>query len=212
MGFEWLSVPILIVTLQLPQGALVYWLTSSLCSVGQSLLLGNASVRKALNLSRGGGYDDVLAKLSPEVMDLFLTAAERRAKGQHLDAIASLKEILKRDPSNARALYALGQLYVEQSQWDKAVQSYQDAVHHESNPTLKSRGLTGLGVAQMLKKDFDAAEKSLLQALELQKGDVTILLALCSLYKRKGDKQRFDTVLEHAIEVDHRCKQWAEHL
>lgn len=39
------------------------------------------------------------------------------------------------------------------------------------------------------------------------KGDVTILLALCNLYKRKGDKQRFDAILDHAIEIDHRFQQ-----
>lgn len=81
MGFEWLFIPILIITLQLPQGALVYWLMSSLCSVGQSLLFGNASVRRAFDLTQTDSGDyDAPSKFTPEVMDLFLDAAESWAK------------------------------------------------------------------------------------------------------------------------------------
>ncbi|KAK9816818.1 hypothetical protein WJX72_005353 [[Myrmecia] bisecta] len=50
---EWLTVPMFVVALQLPHGALLYWLTSGLTSLAQSAALRTAAAHAALGLPGG---------------------------------------------------------------------------------------------------------------------------------------------------------------
>ena len=214
LGFEWLCVPILVVTLQLPQGALVYWLTSSLCSVTQSVLLGNSAVRRSLRLSKlqETSHHDILSRFTPQVMDLFIRAAEQRAKGSYEEAIGTLQRIVQVDPNNPRAHYALGQLLGEQQRWEDAASCYRSCLTYESDPQLLSKGFLGLGVAEFMKSDFESSERSLISSLKLDRSNVAGWMALCSLYKRMGDSDRAKAALQHAIDLDPNCKQWEKHL
>lgn len=47
---EWLSVPMLIFSLQFPQGSLLYWLSSSIYTIFFNLLLGYPKVNQVLGL------------------------------------------------------------------------------------------------------------------------------------------------------------------
>ena len=54
-GLEWVSVGVLAVGLQLPQGALCWWVGSGLFTTAQTLALRQPAVRRALALPGGGG-------------------------------------------------------------------------------------------------------------------------------------------------------------
>ncbi|KAL3155998.1 hypothetical protein ABBQ32_012987 [Trebouxia sp. C0010 RCD-2024] len=58
---EWLTVPLFIIALQLPQGAVLYWLVSSLTALAQGYILQAPSARAALGLpsTRAAGMADV---------------------------------------------------------------------------------------------------------------------------------------------------------
>eukprot|EP00210_Caulerpa_lentillifera_P002477 g2375.t1 len=152
-GMEWLAVPVLIITLQLPQGTLIYWLTSSYCSIGQNCVLGNASIRQKLKLPQFGGDSsvDIMSKFSPQVMDLFLKAAEFRVKGKLQDALLVLNKITDQDSENPRAHYAKGQIHNELKQWSDAIESYQSAFETEVDQKMKAKSLLGIGIARFMK-------------------------------------------------------------
>ena len=206
-----MSVPLLVVALQLPQGALIYWLTSSLYSVGQGLTLGHPSVRQLLHLPPSNN-GDAMSGVSPEVMDRFLAAAERRAQGDHDSGIEIIHKILELDPTNPRAHYALGQLLSEGHRWSEAAGSYRASLDHEDTPELRARSQLALGVAQFMSDDFGTSEENLMAALEHDERNVEVLMALVALYKRMGDSERAREMLDAAIEVDPSCKKWKEHL
>lgn len=91
-----------------------------------------------------------MSKFRPEVMDLFLKAAEFRAKENHQEALVVLTKITDLDNENPRAHYAKGQLHGELKQWTEAIESYQSAFQFEPDQRMKAKSLLGIGIAQFM--------------------------------------------------------------
>lgn len=141
LALEWAVVPLFITALQLPHGALCYWVTSSAYGLAQQ------HVMKAAN--RGGvrKRHDTPSSSDKTIDALFLHAAELRANRDFVGAASVLKSILAKQPENARAHFALGQTLSGCSQWEEAAEAYLSAAQLEGNAVQKGRAWFGAGVA-----------------------------------------------------------------
>lgn len=135
MYLEVLTLPILFIAFNLPQGSLVYWLTNSSITVVQQLSLSHPDVRKKLGLplkdpqieaehqkelgspgeikidpSKNQGKISV-QNLSPhEFVNLSIKLL---AGGRKDEAVSFLRLAIAKDPENVRALLILGQTLLQ---------------------------------------------------------------------------------------------------
>ncbi|BDA50658.1 probable mitochondrial inner membrane protein OXA1L [Coccomyxa sp. Obi] len=170
---EWVTVPVLALALGLPHGALVYWLSSSTFSILQNLALQRPEVRERLRLPsprrRPGPLQDWGTSVTPgnsadqpDIDQLFVKAAEARAKGDVAAALALIQRVRSTNPAHAPAHFAAGQLHAELKQWPRAEAAYAAAAGLEADMAQRARAWLGAGVAQHAQGDLDAA----LQAFE----------------------------------------------
>ncbi|CAL8465063.1 g4598 [Coccomyxa elongata] len=170
---EWVTVPVLALALSLPHGALVYWLSSSTFSILQNLALQRPEVRERLGLPsprrRPAPLQDWGADVTPgdssgqpDVDQLFVKAAEARAKGDVAAALALIHRVRSAEPAHPRAHFAAGQLHAELQQWPRAEAAYAAAAGLEADLAQRARAWLGAGVAQHAQGDLEAA----LQAFE----------------------------------------------
>jgi Flp pilus assembly protein TadD len=127
------------------------------------------------------------ARLQPSWQILLTVANAEYRQGRLDDARLHLGELLERSPGNVEGLLALAQIELLRAP-DRAVALLGEAARRD--PGLKS--LTNLGLALLLLRRYDAAERSLRQALELQPDDpsATLNLADCLILNGQGAEAR----------------------
>jgi tetratricopeptide (TPR) repeat protein len=90
-------------------------------------------------------------------------AAEASASGSGGDRIAEVLRELEKDPENSKTLAALGNLYYDREDWDKAIAAYEKARRKvPKDPNL----LSDLGAAYRNRGEFRMAESFLNKARE----------------------------------------------
>ncbi|KAL3520552.1 hypothetical protein ACH5RR_018701 [Cinchona calisaya] len=146
---EILTIPMLFITFNIPQGSSVYWLTNSSLSLLQQLALHHPDVRKKLGLpekvpvakaesdDRGkigvketnqpGVHGGVSVQdLSPK--DLVVVSVKILANGHQDRAIQLLRLALEKDPEYVRALLLMGQTLLQQNLLDEAIEYLERAI------------------------------------------------------------------------------------
>lgn len=135
---EWVSIPVLIVSFQLPQGLLLYWLTNSTYSILSNFALRRESIKKfigspvqgekpvpAESITEGPRFDAAPdLGLSDDLKAQFEKAAQYRADNKLPEALDALTKIATAHPDLAQGHYAKGRLLSEMKAWDKAAESY----------------------------------------------------------------------------------------
>jgi TolA-binding protein len=66
--------------------------------------------------------------------DLLQTGREAFERGDYKTAAAEFDAVLKRDPSNARSLYWIGRVQLEQKEYENALRSFEESIIRQ--PTL----------------------------------------------------------------------------
>ena len=111
---EWMTLPMLVIGLQLPQAMHCYWLTSSAFALAQNTCFGTAFARKALgtdvlmqvtremiNAERGGGGGDALSgegalvPMDPRALELVKAAAKARSENKNTLAVNLLLQAVR---------------------------------------------------------------------------------------------------------------------
>ncbi|KAL8458857.1 hypothetical protein ACS0TY_035550 [Phlomoides rotata] len=145
-----LTLPILIATLNVPQGSLVYWLTNSTLSLLQLICLRHPNVVQYLGLpemkdpvvaptvkERGSGAvpDITILTLEGEISARSLSPDELvpysikiLASGRKDTAVALLRVALEKDPEYVRALLVLGQTLLHVNQIAEGVECLEKAI------------------------------------------------------------------------------------
>ncbi|GMH34191.1 hypothetical protein BSKO_02025 [Bryopsis sp. KO-2023] len=233
---EWISIPVLVISFQLPQGTLLYWLTNSLYSIGSNLAFSQPFIRKSLQLgpinieaqpepqtadhqqqqgspSHTPGAEHASANMvPPELLPLFMKAAKLRAEKKMDESLAALEEIVAKDGGFSRAHYAKGQLLSEMKQWGKAADCYVRAAESIGEVAEAGPCWLGAGVSRIMEGELELAETALLRASELNSWDVHIWLSLTSLYKKMGEHEKAKSSLAKAVELDPKLKKYEEEL
>jgi tetratricopeptide (TPR) repeat protein len=179
LALEWAVVPLFAISLQLPQGALCYWATSSACALAQNHALRLPAARRALGLApQGGGGGgaatppaaraaaDAGAALPADAAAALVRAAELQARGKSAEAAAALQALLRARPGQPRALFALAQVRSALKEWPAAEQAYLEATRHEGDPLQRARAWFGAGVALHMQREEGAAADAFAQAAE----------------------------------------------
>jgi Flp pilus assembly protein TadD len=127
------------------------------------------------------------ARLQPSWQTLHILANAEYRQGRLDDARRHLEQLLERSPGNAEGLLALAQIELLRAP-DRAVALLREAARRDPGPY----SLGNLGASLLLLRRYDAAERSLRQALELQPDDpfATLNLADCLILNGKEAEAR----------------------
>ncbi|XVF41587.1 hypothetical protein PTKIN_Ptkin01aG0291200 [Pterospermum kingtungense] len=149
-SMEFLALPLFFISLSIPQGSLVYWVTNSSLSVIQQLTLKQPAVRAILGLADKdaptAGAPSVdppsmqrkipVQNLSPkELLALSIKFLSRDEKDQ---AVSFLKLALEKDPEYIKAMVVLGQTLMQKGLLGEASEYLERAISKLSlagNPT-----------------------------------------------------------------------------
>ncbi len=131
---------------------------------------------------------------------LLTEATAQNAAGDFKSAEASLREILKQNPTHALALNNLGYFMVERNErLPEAIELIKQAVDREpNNPTY----LDSLGWANFKLGQYTEAEKNLLDADKLSPNSATIQQHLGDLYQKQGRAEEARNAWRKALEVE----------
>ena len=142
-----------------------------------------------------------LANDSQMISIALLTAATaQNAAGDFKSAEASLREILKQNPTHAMALNNLGYFMIERNErLPEAIELIKQAVDREpNNPTY----LDSLGWANFKLGQLTEAEKNLLDANRLAPNSATTQQHLGDLYQKQGRTEEARGAWRKALELE----------
>jgi len=226
---EWMTLPMLIIGMQLPQAVHCYWLTSSAYALAQNRVLSTRFAREALGTEELAKVTRELASkraivsgeqvpMAPHALELVKAAAQARADnnnplavnlllraargadGRDKDADVALK-VDDLAQAHPSVLFALGQTYAVLKEWKKSALTYEYSARVEPNPTQRSRALLGAGVARARVGDLNMASEALGEANRLNPTDASIKVALASALKLNGDPEAALDVLRQAAAI-----------
>lgn len=216
VAMEWALVPMLIISLQLPQGTLCYWSTSSFLALTQNQLLRLSSVRSKLGLSNTHSF---LAEITPSIEDsssssssqsevdarLFQQAAEYRSKNditKAIKALVVLEDTGQAASSRNKACFVLGQLYALQKKWSHSEVYYMKAAHGDAvGSHQQARSLFGAAVAMHMQgKDEESIEafQKCAECAASRELKARALVAQASLLEKQGSVELSRTILQKA--------------
>lgn len=154
---EILTVPILLVGFNIPQGSLIYWLTNSFLSAVQHLSLRHPSVHQKLGLRARSKVTQQVGSLSElnngKSMDrlssdeLLVLASQHVAKGHQDRALQVLREAVKKDPGRPEVYIALGKIQLSKKLWIEASEHFELAIAKGRNDDVLIAAYMGAGVA-----------------------------------------------------------------
>jgi len=129
------------------------------------------------------------------------TTRNPTSKSTFLDlAVKHYKKALDLDPDYSEARNNLGNVYMDQQKWDKAIECYEKVSKDLVYPTPYFP-LSNLGWAYYNKNDYALAEKYYLDALNLEPRFLLAILGLGRTYIAMGKTLDAVGVLEKAAEV-----------
>ncbi len=126
-------------------------------------------------------------------------AVIKQAQGKRAEAQASLDDLLKKEPGNARLLLLTGRLLLEEGQLDAALERVNAAVQSEPRAAA-ARYL--LGIIQVAKQDRSGAIRTFNEVLSLAPNAVDPLLQLSRLYLASNDAVNAAQMAEQAVKSD----------
>ncbi|MDE2447170.1 MAG: tetratricopeptide repeat protein, partial [Alphaproteobacteria bacterium] len=115
-------------------------------------------------------------------------AVNLQRDGKDKEATARLQIVVGRDPKNVDALIALGGLYRNASDFQKAVDTYSQAIALQGDDNVKWQLYYFRGIAFDRKKDFDKSEADFRKALSLSKDEPSVLNYLGYSMIDRGEK------------------------
>ena len=229
LALEWMTLPMLIIGMQLPQAVHCYWLTSSAYALAQNGVLSTRFAREALGTEQLAKVTRELASkrtvvagehvpMAPHTLELVKAAAQARAENNNplavnlllraargADGGSETADVALKVDDLARAhpsvLFALGQTYAVLKEWKKSALTYEYSARVEPNPTQRSRALLGAGVARARVGDLNMASEALGEANRLNSTDASIKVALASALKLNGDPEAALDVLRQAAAI-----------
>lgn len=234
LTLEWLIVPLFITSLQLPQGGLCYWATSSLYALAQNHILKLPAARQALGLpTRPGSMparpptdvlppssastsgstgirtipDDVIPEDSAQD---FARAAELRATGDFAGAAMALEAVLERHPEQPRALFALGQVRSGLKDWGGASHAYLQSARCESDPGQACRAWFGAGVALHMQGREEDAVEAFTRAAATEAGEqlrVRAWVAGATIEEKLGRREAAVALLRQAAKFEPKVEE-----
>ncbi|CAD7700447.1 unnamed protein product [Ostreobium quekettii] len=214
---EWLSIPILVISMQLPHASLLYWLSSSLFSLAQNLVLGHPQVRAQLGMHRHRAEGNVAqgstaptTDMHCQALPLFAEAAEWRAKGDMEKALEVLESVKKFSDEHPRAHFAHAELLREMKRWKDAALSYERSVQLETESQQRGRCWFGAGISLYMLGELEKGEAALLRASKLSSRDVRVWMALASIFSKTGRKEEATRALSEAAKLDPSVRQYLQ--
>ena len=166
--------------------------------------------------------DSPSPKLSKDMEEGLITAAELKASGKAMEACRQIEKLLtannnyndgaasggqsntsvRIDTSQGHPSlwYALAQTRASMKNWKHAAAAYEACARLEPDASKRGKALFGAGISRGKLDDVAKAVDALEEAHNLLPKDVSIMIALASSYKMNGDSDMALTVLKSASE------------
>jgi len=129
--------------------------------------------------------------------DLFYQQKADEIKKEKVEEqIIAYKNILEKNPEAIPVREKLGEIYLQKSMWDEAVEQYQELLRLGLNVYPQ------LGYLYAQKKNYDSAIDMFQRALKINPGSAEVHRNLSIVYLYKGDRKRAIDEIEKAIEID----------
>jgi outer membrane assembly lipoprotein YfiO len=126
-------------------------------------------------------------------------AREESARQQYAELTADLEARLRKNPDDAEARLALGDIRRSHGKTDMAIEEYKKAIELQpSDP----RAYYSLGVAAMSKRDFRSAHEAFRKTLDIDPGQPTACHGLGVACKELGDYDGARRGFEEALRLD----------
>lgn len=149
-----------------------------------------ASARQGLDLAQS----DAMTNLA-----MLVLATAQNSAGDFRGAESSIREILKKDPTNASALNNLGYFLVERGErLPEAVELIQKALEREPG---NASFLDSLGWAYFKKGEFNQAEKHLIEAARRNPASAAIQEHLGDVYDKLGKTEQAKNAWRKALSL-----------
>lgn len=161
-----------------------------------------------LALTAIGRFGDALKayqraiELNPELTDVYNNMGVVYAEqGQKEKAFESFTRVIRNPgyPTPEKALYNLGNLYLDDGNFELALMHFQRSVEKEPKFALGYRGLARAYLAQ---GEIETAEINYEHAVELDANDAESLFNLAQINERRGDVQKARELYRKVIEAD----------
>ena len=166
--------------------------------------------------------DSPSPKLSKDMEEGLITAAELKASGKAIEACRQIEKLLTANNNNNDGAasggqsnngvridtsqghpslwYALAQTRASMKNWKHAAAAYEACARLEPDASKRGKALFGAGISRGKLDDVAKAVDALEEAHNLLPKDVSIMIALASSYKMNGDSDMALTVLRSASE------------
>jgi len=129
--------------------------------------------------------------------DLFYQEKVDAIKAKKVEEqITAYKNILEKNPEATPIRVKLGEIYLQKSMWDEAIEQYQELLRLGVNVCPQ------LGYLYAQKKNYDSALNMFQRALEINPDSSEIHRNLSIVYLFKGDRKRAIDEIKKAIEID----------
>ncbi len=141
-------------------------------------------------------------QLNPELTDVYNNLGVVYAEmGRREKAFEAFSRVIADPtyPTPEKALYNLGELYVQQRNYELALLHFRRSV--EKNERF-AMGHRGMGIALLGLGEVEDAEASFEKALELNEKDVQSLYELARIHEKKGQLDRAREYYRRVVEVD----------
>jgi len=122
-----------------------------------------------------------------------------KALGRIDEAEQVLLQLLRDYPQFFMAWYNLGNLYLQKKDWKQAEQKYEVALNHSPDRETTVKILWNRGVALKELREFDRAEKSLLDALEIDPSNASVKSVLEEVRKIKTGRMSKEIHFEESL-------------
>lgn len=153
-------------------------------------------------------FDDALAafedalKLNPDLTDVHNNIGVVYAEmGKRDKAFESFGRVVRDPtyPTPEKALFNLGELYVQEKNYELALMHYRRAVEKEPNFAI---GFRGMGIAHLGLGDKKLAKEQFEKAIEIEPDETGSLYELARLNDEEGNEEKALELYRRVIEVD----------
>jgi choline-sulfatase len=152
---------------------------------------GGVSLKTGAGSTRGDPKDKI------ELYNLMKEAAALSSEGKVVEAIATVKQALGKDPEIVEGYMLLGNFYKKTNRPEEAIAAYRDALARDNE---HQNALFSLALAYKDEGRLDEARVGFERARDLDPRNGKVLWQLADLWMRKGDSARAEAILTDALE------------
>eukprot|EP00929_Paragymnodinium_shiwhaense_P033187 TRINITY_DN18268_c1_g1_i1.p1 TRINITY_DN18268_c1_g1~~TRINITY_DN18268_c1_g1_i1.p1 ORF type:complete len:720 (-),score=182.24 TRINITY_DN18268_c1_g1_i1:344-2422(-) len=151
------------------------------------VLLGKAARRAGMRTEAEAEYMEAL-RISPKCTDAMLDLGTMQYdEGNMQQALVWYQKVVEAEPNEPSAHIKIAQTYKAMQDHQKAIEAYTEVLQVRDDGDSHAHANANIGILKAMAGDFDAGQKALQEAIELQPKQSSHYFNLAMLFLQKGD-------------------------